>query len=154
MLGGRATPLVSGADPTLARHQGSNGGHVGDQHQGAVCQLDFGLIAADLLDDHWGCSLWYELIVAGQGVRSRGCVPPYFLARLGVLKISSSSRITTTAFQNPSAVIPNHPSTRTSNHDLKATKARFAARAPKAAPAISAIVSSLLLVIGVAPFAC
>ena len=38
--------------------------------------------------------------------------------------------------------------------DLKATKARFAARAPKAAPAISAIVSSLLLVIGVAPFAC
>ena len=52
MLGGGAAPLVGGTDPTLARHQGSNGGHVGDQDLGPVCQLDFGLVAADLLDDH------------------------------------------------------------------------------------------------------
>ena len=53
MLGGGGTPLVSGADPSLARHQGSNGGHVGEQNAGPVRQLDFGLVAADLLNDHW-----------------------------------------------------------------------------------------------------
>ena len=52
MLGGGGAPLVGGADPTLARHQGGNGGHVGEQDAGPVCQLDLGLVAADLLNDH------------------------------------------------------------------------------------------------------
>jgi len=52
VLGGGGTPLVSGADPPLTRHQGGNGGHVGEQDAGPVCQLHFRLVAADLLNDH------------------------------------------------------------------------------------------------------
>ena len=54
VLGGGGAPLVLGADPTLTRHQGGNGGRVGEQHTGAVRQLDLGLVAADLLNEHWG----------------------------------------------------------------------------------------------------
>ena len=52
MLGGGGAPLVSGADPPFARHQGSDRGHVGEQDAGPVCQLNLSLVAADLLDDH------------------------------------------------------------------------------------------------------
>jgi len=52
VLGCGGAPLVSGANPTLTRHQGGNGGHVGEQNAGSVCQLNLSLVAADLLNDH------------------------------------------------------------------------------------------------------
>jgi len=52
VLAGGGAPLLGGADPTLARHQGGNGSHVGEQDAGPVCQLNLSLVAADLLNDH------------------------------------------------------------------------------------------------------
>ena len=52
VLGGGGAPLVGGADPPLPRHQGGDGGHVGVQDAGPVCQLNLSLVAADLLNDH------------------------------------------------------------------------------------------------------
>jgi hypothetical protein len=52
VLAGRGAPLLGGADPTLTRHDGGNGLSVGEQDAGPVCQGHFGLIAADLLNDH------------------------------------------------------------------------------------------------------
>jgi len=76
VLRGGGAPLVSGADPPFARHKGGNGGRVGVQDAGPVCQLHFGLVAADLLNDH-GVSV--ELIevyrVSGRSGRLQCTVP-------------------------------------------------------------------------------
>jgi len=82
---------------------------------------------------------------------SRGLVPPYLLAPLTEVKSRSSSRRATTAFQNPRAVIPNQPRTKTSNHALRASKGTPTSRRPKTGPARVAIFSALVLIIGVSP---
>ena len=52
VLGSGGAPLVSGADPALARHQSGHGLRVGEQNLSPVCQGDLGLVAADGLDLH------------------------------------------------------------------------------------------------------
>jgi len=52
VLGGRGAVLESGADPPLTRHDGSDGGFIGEQDAGPVCQGHFRLVAADGLNFH------------------------------------------------------------------------------------------------------
>ena len=54
VLAGGHAPLRRGADPTLARHQGGNGGLVGEQNAGPVCQFHFGAGDGHLLEAHGG----------------------------------------------------------------------------------------------------
>ncbi len=62
----RRAPLVGGPHPPFARDDGGDGGLIGEQDAGPVCQGDFGLVAADLLNFHWSGVVWYGIILQGQ----------------------------------------------------------------------------------------
>ena len=64
VLGGRCAVLEGGADPSLARDDGSDGGLIGEQDAGPVCQGHLCLVAADGLNFHGSFAV--EPIVRGQ----------------------------------------------------------------------------------------
>jgi len=54
VLCGGGAPFEGGTHPTLTRHNSGDGLIIGEQDAGPVCQGHLSLVAADLLDFHWG----------------------------------------------------------------------------------------------------